>query len=41
MFSGINVNETEVNIVLSNIETIIAAVSIISATISRVVAKPK
>jgi hypothetical protein len=41
MFSGINVTETDVNVVLSNVETIIAAVSIIAATWSRVVAKPK
>jgi ActR/RegA family two-component response regulator len=41
LISGINVTENDVQVVLTNFESIIAAVSIIAATISRAVAKPK
>lgn len=41
LVSGINVTENDVNVVLTNIEAIIAAGSVIAATVSRYFAKPK
>ena len=41
MISGINVTENDVQIVLTNSESIIAAIAVIAATFSRAVAKPK
>lgn len=41
MFSGINVSEQDIQLVLSQSEMIISAVSIITAAVSRYVAKPK
>ena len=41
MISGITVTENDVNIVLSNSESIIAAIAVIAATMSRAISKPK